>query len=449
MKKKLLTLCILLVFCFVPFGFDSNANEAYQNISAPYNISVTFSDNAATEKNFTWFTDSLDKNQAVVVVREAGGGPEQVFTGIGEIASGRRNYYVDPMLFDNPGNIVSFKVNKVTATGLKPNTRYEYYCGDGRSGNWSGTSYFDTGTETCGFTFLFMSDPQAATNQHFELWKNCSDRALAAFPEAKFAALAGDLVDRGSSEVQWDKFFSYGSDILSRLTVVPAIGNHETDYGPNSFGKHFNFPENAYGLPDYVYSFDMGDVRFMVLSTEKAYDELAAGDEYIRRQAIQFIYSQIDWLKNETLTNPKKWNIVMFHKGIYSSGRYANSNATLLYRNMLAPVFDELSIDVVLQGHNHTFDRAFLYEGKTVPGVSGESKSAVKTKGTLYLTVNTAGPKFYYESAVKPAYLLKHAQPQTQMYAGITVSENYIKVDTYAVAETGSDTLFDTFTLYK
>ena len=449
MKKRLPVLCLLLVFCFLTFSFDSSADTEFQNPSLPYDISVTFSDDAATEKNFTWFTGGLDSRRAVVVVREAGGGPQMIFTGSCEIATGRQNHYFDQMFFNNPGNIVQFKVNKVTATGLKPDTKYEYYCGDGTPENWSRTAYFETGPETGGFTFIFMSDPQAAADQHFEMWKKCSESALAAFPDAKFAALAGDLVDRGSSETQWNKFFSYGAGFLSRLTVAPAIGNHETDNGPGSFDKHFNFPKNDYGLPDYVYSFDIGNARFMVLSTEKTFAEFASGDENIRRQAALFIASQIDWLKDRVLTDPKKWNIVMFHKGIYSGGRYAGTNETLSYRNMLAPVFDELSIDAVLQGHNHTFDRAFLYEGKTVEGVAAETQAAAKIKGTLYLTANTAGPKFYSESAVKPAYLLKHAQPQTQMYTGVTVADNYMKFDTYAVSASGAGALYDTFTLYK
>jgi len=449
LKNKVLILCVLLALCFFVFDSDYSASAESSNPLKPYDISVAFSKDTATEKNFTWFTKNLERSQAVVVIREAGGGQQRVFTGSSEIASGRQNYYIDPMYFNSPGNIIRFKVNRVTATGLKPNTRYEYYCGDGITEHWSETSYFDTGTVSGSFSFLFMSDPQAASDSQFELWRKCSERALAAYPEAKFIALTGDLVDRGSSESQWDKFFTYGNSVMSRLTVAAAIGNHETDYGQNSFGKHFYFSGNDYYLPDYVYSFDMGNARFMALSTEKTFDELTSSDENIRRQATQFLHSQIDWLKNETLKNPKKWNIVMLHKGIYSGGRYANTKETLLYRNMLAPVFDELSIDAVLQGHNHTFDRAFLYEGKTVAGVTAEAQSAVKTKGTVYLTVNTAGSKFYVESAVKPSYLLKHAQPQTQLFAGITVSDNYMKFDTYAVSDAGGNILYDTFTLYK
>jgi len=449
LKKKLLLVPALLLACLLTFGGGLSVNAAEPDFSKPYDVSITFNKDTATEKNFAWLTKNLGVGQAVVVVQEVGGGPQKVFTGSQEIVSGRQNYYIDPVFFNNPGNIAPFKVSKVTVTGLKPDTRYEYYCGDGTPENRSEKSYFVTGVAAGSFTFLFMSDPQSASDSQFELWKRCSERAYATFPDSKFVMLAGDLVDKGSSEIQWDKFFTYGGNVLSRLTVAAAIGNHEADYGHNTFSKHFNFPGNGRGLPDYVYSFDMGNARFLVLSTEKTIAELTSSDENVRKQANQFLDSQIEWLKSEVLNNPKKWNIVMFHKGIYSGGRYANTNETLSYRNKFAPVFDELSIDVVLQGHNHTFDRAFLYGGKTAGGINAFSQSAVKGSGTLYLTVNTAGPKFYEESAVAPVYLLKHSQPRTQLYAGITVSENYIKFDTYAVISPGSDTLFDTFTLYK
>jgi len=422
--------------------------DAY-GVDKPYDIAVTFAGDAQTEKNITWVSKDLSPTQAIVVVREAGSGSQRLFTGGTEIVTGRRDYFADKTLYNGANNLFQYKVNKVTVTGLKPDTRYQYFCGDGNSDNWSDTHTFDTGTAAGDFTFLYMTDPQSATNGQFEIWGKCIDRAYSAFPDAKFLAIAGDLTDRGGTESYWDRFFSYGDKALPNLTIAPAIGNHETDTGPNTFDKHFDFSGNAYGLPGYVYSFDYGDAHFMVLSTEKTYAELNSKDDRIRTLANKFLDDQIAWLRDEVANSHKKWNIVMFHKGLYSGGGHAYSAETLFYRNKFAPVFDELSIDAVLQGHNHTFDRTFLYGGKIVPGVTPESASAVKTSGTVYITANSAGPKFYDASKVKPAYLLKHSQPETQLYTAVTVTGDYLRFDTYAVTVRENDMLYDTFTLYK
>ena len=415
----------------------------------PKDIAITFTNDTLTEKSFTWVTSGTSNSHAFVVVWEADGGVQRLFSGSTETVTGRRDYYVAPTLFNSPDNVFRFKVNRVTVTGLKPNTGYRYICGDGAAENWSGEHYFDTAIESGGFSFIYMTDPQCAVNSQFELWKKCSERAYATFPDAKFIAIAGDLVDRGSSENLWDKFFYYGDTVLSNLTVVPAVGNHETDTGPHNFSKHFSFPQTSHGLPDYVYSFDFGNLHFMVLSTEKTYAQLTSKNESIRTEANGFLDAQINWMREEVSISQKKWNVVMLHKGIYSGGGYASSAETLFYRNKLAPVFDELSIDAVLQGHNHTFDRAYLYDGKSVSGVAAESLSAAKGRGTLYLTANSAGPKFYPQSNPKPTYLLKHSQPDTQLYTGVTVTDNYMKFDTYTVTDREDGSLFDTFTVYK
>ncbi|MCL1810397.1 MAG: metallophosphoesterase [Clostridiales bacterium] len=408
--------------------FSAIHSSAAAHPSVPIDIAVTFGKDPLTEKNLTWVTDSASKSPPIVVVQELPSGLWRVFFGSSETVTG--------------GDKTKFKSNKANISGLRKDTTYQYFCSGGASDAWSGRGFFRTGAEAGDFTFLYMADPQAATDLQFSQWGQCLARAHVKFPDARFLAIAGDLVDKGSVENYWDKFFQYGSQVLTNLTVVPAIGNHDSVPG-NTFSEHFNLTGNNHGLPDYVYSFDFGNARFVVLSTEKTYAELARGNEKTRRQANQFLDSQISFLRSEVSKSEKKWNVVILHKGVYSGGIYAETDETRYYRAKLALVFDELSIDAVLQGHNHTFDRAFLYCGKTPPGVTADSKSARKGSGTLYLTANTAGSKFYQASKTKPAYLLKHGQPDMQMYTGVTVSDDFMRFDTYC----DGDVLFDTFTI--
>ena len=447
MKKINIIVCValLLVASTVFNGYQA---EAYYP-DKPMNISVTFNNDTRTEKNFTWITRNLSDKRPVVVVQEAAGGRERVYTGTSETVTGRRSYLSDPAQFNGVSNFITFKVNKVTVTGLKPDTKYTYYCGDGSVGNWSDKYSFETGAPSGGFTFLYLTDTQAETISEFRAWNNSSERAFNAFPDAKFVAVTGDLVERGSSQNHWDSFFYYGSRLLSNMTVVPVIGNHETDSGPHHYTKHFSFPDKNRGPADYIYAFDYGNARFIALSTEKTYAALTSSDENIRKEANQFLDDQIKWLREVVTKDPKKWNIVLIHKAIYTGGWYEYSNECQYYRDKLAPVFDELSIDAVLQGHAHTYDRGFIYKGKTVPGVTGDSVSAVKKNGTVYLTANSAGMKFYDAAPTRPLYLLRNAQPWTQIYMRVAVTDNYMKFDAYSVAVREKDMLYDTFTLYK
>lgn len=438
-----------IVSCLLLSLFSPGSSAAGANVYPPVDISMTFTKDPLTEKAFTWVTKNTTKSATVVEVWE-GSQPKRKVTGSSKIVTGRYAYYSNSKDMNADKNLFTFNVHKAVVIGLKPNTKYFYRCGDGNAANWSQVGSFETGMASGEFSFIYMTDPQSASNSDFALWKATSEHAYAKYPDAKFFTVAGDLVDRGSSENLWDLFFRYGANATSNLTIVPAVGNHETDTGPHHYSDHFNFPENTAGLPDYVYSFDYGDAHFIVLSTEKTHGQLTSKDSAVRTAANQFVDLQIKMLRNEVAASHKKWNIVILHKALYSSGGYANAAETLFYRKKFAPVFDELSIDAVLQGHNHTFDRGFIYGGKTVPGVNVDSITAKKGKGTLYLVNNSAGPKFYDTTkGTDLSYLLKYGQPRKQMYTGITVSQNSLTFKTYTVSKDGADALYDKFTITK
>ncbi|MGN1183276.1 MAG: metallophosphoesterase, partial [Faecalibacillus sp.] len=55
-----------------------------------------------------------------------------------------------------------------------------------------------------------------------------------------------------------------------------------------------------------------------------------------------------------------RWKVVAFHHSIYSVANHAIESDILQRRNELAPVFDELGIDVVLMGHDHVYVRSHI-----------------------------------------------------------------------------------------
>ncbi len=413
----------------------------------PKDISITFSKDSLTEKNFTWLTENSTPIPTVLEVWKKGG-KVLTFGGSSEIYSAHLNYYADTSQFNGKKNQTTLNIHKASATGLKPDTTYYYRCGDGI--NKSDTGTFKTGIQTGSFSFIYMTDPQSVTDSNFALWKRCAEHSILKFPEAKFFTVAGDLTDRGSSENLWDKFFDYGNKLTSNLTIVPAIGNHETDTGPHIFEQHFYFPTNNDNLPDYVYSFDYSNAHFMVLTTEMTYAQLTSKDANVKEKADSLLNNQADWLRKEVKNSNKKWNIVILHKSFYAAGAYYNDKGIELIENKLAPVFDELSIDAVLSGHDHTYSTSFLYGGQTVSGVTKDSKTIAKDKGTFYLRNNAAGPKFYdITQKTKFSKLLKYGQPKKQMFTGVTVDDRFLKFDTYTVDSDTKDNLYDSVTILK
>jgi LysM repeat protein len=82
-------------------------------------------------------------------------------------------------------------------------------------------------------------------------------------------------------------------------------------------------------------------------------------------------------------------------------------------REVVAPLFNELGIDLVLQGHDHIYARTKPIKAgeatevqKVVKDYDGQQvEYSVNPDGTIYLIPNTAGPKVYYRNTeIDPAY---------------------------------------------
>ncbi len=64
---------------------------------------------------------------------------------------------------------------------------------------------------------------------------------------------------------------------------------------------------------------------------------------------------QIKWVEDELKASNSDWKIVVFHHPIYSSGQRHGSDLRL--REVLEPLFLKYNVSVVLNGHDHVYER--------------------------------------------------------------------------------------------
>jgi Calcineurin-like phosphoesterase len=164
-----------------------------------------------------------------------------------------------------------------------------------------------------------------------------------------------------------------------------SIGNHETPTPPNSstslsyfeydrLMKHFN-------LTKQYYSFGYKNVHFLAMSTElEGADEL--NDQY------NFVNKDLsDASKNLDVD----WIIVFFHKPFYSlPTKNFEQEETRSLRDAYEPLFRKYNIDLVLQSHNHNYQRI---ENR---GSDEESRSRDEGPSTTFVVVGTAGAPIYH-----------------------------------------------------
>ena len=161
-------------------------------------------------------------------------------------------------------------------------------------------------------------------------------------------------------------------DVLASLPVATTIGNHDSLNADYMY--HFNNPNaTEYGTTqaggDYYYSY--GNGLFIVLNTnnynvaehKKAIEEAVASDP------------------------DAAWRIVTIHQDIYGTGLDHSDTDGMILRTQLTPIFDEYDIDVVLQGHDHTYSRSKLLYGDG------------QTHGTYEFQLNEDGSDYDWDHA--------------------------------------------------
>lgn len=181
-----------------------------------------------------------------------------------------------------------YYANKATMSNLEENTSYVYRVGN--NGNWSDT--YTTATKASGnFSFLFAGDPQLGSSGDLasdkDGWKNTLDliKKSSLFKNVNFIQNAGDHVEAGKNESQYDAYLSnYEGSVVYSTPFANAVGNH--DNSGTAYNDHFNLPNvsqlgnsgegNAQG--DYYYIYN--NTLMMVLNSNNR--STAQHEEFIK-----------------------------------------------------------------------------------------------------------------------------------------------------------------------
>lgn len=257
----------------------------------------------------------------------------------------------------------------VEFTGLKPSTRYTYRVGDGT--NWSEWIDFTTAaTDFEPFSFIYYGDAQ---NYLDSAVPRVFRQAFAERPQAKVIVNAGDLIDHANSEEQWGQWYKASGFIDGQINNISVPGNHEYSGGLSQFWRpQFPYPDNGPGnaeLKQTVYYLDYQGVRFIALDSN-------------HQSNATLMAAQTAWLEGVLRDNPNKWTVVTFHHPVYSTtGTRNNPNV----RSQWGPLFEQYGVDLVLQGHDHSYGRG---------NVATNRRSASVHEGTVY-AVSVSGGKMY------------------------------------------------------
>ena len=185
-------------------------------------------------------------------------------------------------------------------------------------------------------------------------------------------------------------FFTKVNSIDEKMDI--AIGNHEddTDEGFSGYMSHF-------GLSQTYYSYTTDGVHVLVMDTDRnSYSSGSAQRTFVQNDL------------QAASTNPAvKWIIVYLHKPMYTSPNECSSsscsntgseNSNL--RNGFHPMFDQYGVDLVLQGHIHSYQRTFTLKydagSPSSPTItSNNANTYTEGNGAVFAIVGTGGVNFH------------------------------------------------------
>lgn len=418
--------------------------RAWPATQRPDRIILTWSDAPATTQSVTWRTDtSVQAGRVEFAVAEPG--PRFV--------KNAKSVAATSVELDSKGETARY--HSATMRGLKPNTRYVYRVGPARPAReaekpgsfgvdgpgWSEWSHFTTAARTeKPFSFLYFGDAQNAVKAH---WSRVVREGFRDAPKAAFMLHAGDLINAANNDREWGEWFYASGWITRTLPSIATPGNHEytalVKDGPRVLSKNwrpsFEFPKNGpKGLEETVYHLEYQGMRIVSLNTNVDLDP------------------QLEWFDRVMKDCDARWTLVTMHHPVFSTAK-GRDNRRL--RDKLLPLFDRHKIDLVLQGHDHTYGRTgrirHTHEGahddhahvakaqeKNMPtGVQARSEES----GTVYC-VSVSGPKMY---PLEPRIEMVRTLANTQLYQVISVDGDRLDYRAY----TAVGKVFDRFTLVK
>lgn len=355
------------------------------------NIRQVITADSTTSRTFMWQSDYAEENP-VVEYRQAGD---------------------DDSLMQLPASSDAFSDDGVTTyihtaavSDLKPGTAYEYRVGAGdKRSDWQS---FHT-AQGHDFKALIFPDSQSSD---YSVWAATAQPAWQRNQDAQFFINMGDLVDNGQDHYQWNAWFDVVGDMIARIPVVPLLGNHETydkDWKvrmPEAYLHLFALPRiDREKYQNQFYSFDYGDVHFVVLNTQS--QELADFEPSLDED-------EVAWFKEDMAKTTKKWKIVLMHKDPLQYG-FANrpqprEEGFSPEGRLWMPLFDQYSVDAVLSAHLHTYrDRGHIRNFQR------------DESGPLYLITGVAG-NVQYPGLWKQHSLDEYVAPQPE-------TDNYMTLE--------------------
>ncbi len=384
--------------------------DNYGVSSSPTGVNMTYYSDIYS-RGFSWLTDAETEDTELYLVKSDKGenadfGGATLISGKSTLLSYDTSGYITAEGLEHSkgsGNAsaVTLMSHKVHVENLEKGKAYSYKIGS--EAGYTYGAFIVEKEQAKSITAIHLSDAQTRDLNKTNVWRNTFVKGVeTAGYGLDMALYNGDQFDQNNRTNSSSKdntpfrLFRYSKaidviwDYKFDIPYMTSSGNHE----PSSPYSHYIMGEINYAGYDYkgcYYSYDYDYAHFVVINTNTINDD------------------QINWLKEDLDgASNAKWKIVMLHISPYSTGDHSNDSENQNIVRKLTPIFSEKHVDLVLQAHDHTYNKTLpykwdaagyteTYNNEEVVNLNPSKKTVEQVEydnnpeGTYYVTTGAAG----------------------------------------------------------
>ena len=384
--------------------------DNYGVSSSPTGVNMTYYSDIYS-RGFSWLTDAETIDTELYLVKSDKGenadfGGATLISGKSTLLSYDTSGYITAEGLEHSkgsGNAsaVTLMSHKVHVENLEKGKAYSYKIGS--EAGYTYGAFIVEKEQAKSITAIHLSDAQTRDLNKTNVWRNTFVKGVeTAGYGLDMALYNGDQFDQNNRTNSSSKdntpfrLFRYSKaidviwDYKFDIPYMASSGNHE----PSSPYSHYIMGEINYAGYDYkgcYYTYDYDYAHFVVLNTNNINDD------------------QINWLIEDLDGESNaKWKIIMLHISTYSTGDHSNDSENQNIVKKLTPIFSEKHVDLVLQAHDHTYNKTLpykwdaagyteTYNNEEVVNLNPSKKTVeqveydINPEGTYYVTTGAAG----------------------------------------------------------
>ena len=360
--------------------------------------------------------------------------------------------------------------HEILVTDLNANSNYFYGVGYFSQLIVTGNNlYFETlpnEGESGDYEFLVLGDCGTGYQEQIDV-KNAVIGAYGNHFDGML--LLGDNAYQSGFDSEYQtNFFEKYTELTENTVIWPAPGNHDYNnhipFSPDpAYYDAFNLPTygECGGVPsgtEKYYSYNFGNIHFISLDS---YD--------VPRSATAAMGS---WLSQDLGANTQDWIVAYWHHPPYTKGSHDSDNDNFLdgelveMREEILPILESYGVDLILNGHSHSYERSMLIDGHygnsnsfnashQVDNSTGnyplfdcpyhkDSEAPISNNGTIYCVMGNSGKTSGTDSEWPHPVMVSYTNTEVGALI-INVKNNRLDANFC----TGTGVIYDHFSIVK